>query len=223
MDGPEQSCPIYTSIDMLSALTIFYQHMEQAACCPRTWCQVHLPKPKSFRSNANACDVSALRSISVTSVFWRLRASNRIKHDSAVQRLQQSILALDNEVATQLCMIHSMILMPVKILQVLIIVWLSTVLTHVWLCMPFASWGMPENMVGLMTSMWCNQQRLFQFIGQTSADPVTVPTALLQGDPWSMIALNACLLAPIFHMKEISSQTRQTVLCWWPNDHKSRH
>ena len=209
----------FMSLDMLRALLAFYQFMEHAACSPKTWSQVrqvHLPKSKGFRPSDHACNVSALRPIGITSIFWRLWASSRIKHASAINWVNSWTPDMMHAGARQKGCYTALqkILCDTDAGYYLASLDYSLAFdrTNPHLALhAFKKLGLPQNIVGLMQGMWCCQKRYFQYMGQTCLEPITVSTALLQGDPWSMIALNACLLAPVLDMKNTSPQSRQTL------------
>ena len=201
-DGPEIAA---LTVPMIYALTDFYNFMESAGCCPTLWLQIrqtHIPKPKGFRASDNACDVAALRPISVTSIFWRLWGSTRMKHDQTIawvdswcpsnmhagKRKRGCYTAL-HEIFQATEKGHFLASLDYSLAFDCVS---PTLATHA-----FARLGMPSNIANVLTSMWTNQQRYLQLLGHTHLSAQHVDGSLLQGDAWSMIALNAVLLAPL--------------------------
>ena len=69
--------------------------------------------------------------------------------------------------------------------------------------------GIPSCTCDLLASLWEHQERHLQFMCQTWASPVSCSSSLIQGDPWSIHALNAVLLAPFLDVKIIFPHVNQ--------------
>ena len=69
-------------VDMLRALTCFYNFMEHCQTCPSAWrqiCQTHLPKSKGFRVSDHACDCDVSAFFATYKCDFHLLASSRLK------------------------------------------------------------------------------------------------------------------------------------------------
>ena len=205
--GPELNS---FSVSMTHALTDFYVFMESAACCPKKCVQIrqtHIPKPKGFCSSDQAFDVACLLPISVASIFWRLWASARLKHTCTDYRIIDWVNAwcpndmhAGKRIRGTYIALHDIYLMLLKTattLVALIAALPSTGRSLLWLIHAFKRQGMPMNIAAVLDSMWCPEERFLQLLGKIHSNPKHVDSSLLQGDPFSMIALHACLLAPL--------------------------
>ena len=204
------------SIEMIQELSRFYQFMETCGTCPSMWTkirQTHIPKSKGFRPEDQACDVAALRPISVTSVFWRLWTSSRLKKPEVTDWIKTwtpRFMHAGSRGRGCHTALHD-IVKSVENLEYLASLNFSTAFdrTHAVLAVhAFRKMGLPQGIASILQNMWCAQDRYFQLLGHTHIEPVSVNNALLQGDPWSMVALNACLLAPFMDVNTLPQATQ---------------
>ena len=192
----------------------FTQWIEAVGLSPSGWRQFkqcHIPKPSKIVRADGVCEVADLRPISISSSFYRVWASSRLRSQPAQEWMstwwpeeaiggkakgevfealaplaaaaaeKQFVATLDYSLAYDYCDPH----LAVGIMKRL---------------------GLPEGIASLLSTTWGQQQRWLFFEGLVHQTSIDVSRSLPQGDPWSLAGLVATLKVP---MQQISNQHPQ--------------